>query len=448
MSSANRKDKPLSNTPAGVYRRLPVLNSVTLALLILFLVIFAVSNRRQRLVNREMLLLMRDQLEQLKAAAPGDDTAELTGIAESLDDSEEGAAPGRPQAVADRRIIELEERLGLRLDQLERLILARKEPSEYLSEEYAELGRIGEDEGDYNRASVHYQESLEHRESPEVLLAHAQSLYRADAEVRDDEQIIRSLKSALALDPSGIDALSLLGTVYLERGDSAEALKSYTVLAELSPDDPTIHRTYGRLLLSSGQSMQAIDSLRIASAAFPESAALWRDLGLSHAAAGQHGEAATAFETALEADSGYAPAFLDLGRSQIALGQGTEAVKSALAYTARREGDYRGHLLLGDAHALLRNTLRAERAWSKALSTLGPSGPDDIRRWEEASIRLVDSMLRRGRYRGVLDIATAALEYGDNVFLLASASTAADKLGDTKAAQEFAERLERIRGAL
>ena len=346
------------------------------------------------------------------------------------------------------RIIELEERLGLRLDQLERLIFARKEPSEYLSEEYAELGRIGEDEGDYNRASVHYQESLEHRESPEVLLAHAQSLYRADAEVRDDEQIIRSLKSALALDPSGIDALSLLGTVYLERGDSAEALKSYAVLAELSPDDPTIHRTYGRLLLSSGRSMQAIDSLRIASAAFPESAALWHDLGLSYAAAGQHGEAATAFETALEADSGYAPALLDLGRSQIALGQGTEAVKSALAYTARREGDYRGHLLLGDAHALLRNTLRAERAWNKALSTLGPSGPDDIRRWEEASIRLVDSMLRRGRYRGVLDTARAALEYGDNVFLLASASTAADKLGDTKAAQEFAERLERIRDAL
>ena len=76
---ANRKDKPLSSTPAGVYRRMPVFNSVTLALLILFLVIFAVSNRRRQLVNREMLLLMRDQLEQLKAAAPGDDTAELTG---------------------------------------------------------------------------------------------------------------------------------------------------------------------------------------------------------------------------------------------------------------------------------------------------------------------------------------------------------------------------------
>lgn len=57
-------------------------------------------------------------------------------------------------------------------------------------------------------------------------------------------------------------------------------------------------------------------------------------------------------------------------------------------------------------------------------------------------------MLRRGNYCGVLDIARAALEYGDDAFLLASASTAADRLGDTRASEGFAERLERMkRGA-
>lgn len=232
---ANRKDKPLSSTPAGVYRRMPVFNSVTLALLILFLVIFAVSNRRQRLVNRDMLLLMRDQLEQLKAAAPGGDIAELTGAVEELKADEDDGALERLEntlritAAANRRITELEERLGSRPDNLERLIFARKEPSEYLSEEYAELGRIGEDEGDYTRASTHYQESLTHKESPEIFFAHAQSLYRGDPEVRNDERIIRSLKSALALDSRHVDSLTLLGTIYLERGDNAEALDEVTV---------------------------------------------------------------------------------------------------------------------------------------------------------------------------------------------------------------------------
>ena len=64
------------------------------------------------------------------------------------------------------------------------------------------------------------------------------------------------------------------------------------------------------------------------------------------------------------------------------------------------------------------------------MKTVG--SPEDIRRREETSIRLVDSMLRRGNYRGVLDIARAALEYGDDAFLPASASTAADRLGDTR----------------
>ena len=358
-----------------------------LVLLILLPAVLVVSNRRRQLVNQDLLLLMRnqlDQLEQLKAGTPGDDIAELTSAVEELKADEDDGALERLEntlrITANRRITELEERLGSRLDNLERLIFTPKEPGDDLSEEYAELGRIGEEEGDYTRASTHYQESLTHKESPEVFFAHAQSLYRGDPEVRDDERIIRSLKSALALDSRHIDSLTLLGTIYLERGDNTEALESYAVLAELSPDDSEIHRIYGRLLLDSGR--------------------------------------------------------------------GGEAVKSASAYIEKRENDYQGYLLLGDAHASLRNTVRAERAWTKALSTLRPGSPEDIRRREETSIRLVDSMLRRGNYRGVLDIARAALEYSDDAFLLASASTAADRLGDTRAAEGFAERLERMkRGA-
>ena len=451
MSSGNRQDKPLSSTPEGMHRRFTVLNGVALVLLIPLLAL-VVSNRRRQLVNREMLLLMRDQLdqfEQLKAAAPGDDTAELTGAVEELKADEDDGALERLEntlrITANRRITELEERLSSRLDNLEQLIFARKEPSEYLSEEYAELGRIGEDEGDYTRASTHYQESLTHKESPEVFFAHAQSLYRGDPEVRNDERIIRSLKSALALDSRHIDSLTLLGTIYLERGDNAEALESYAVLAALSPDDSEIHRVYGRLLLDSGRGGEAVDSLRIASAAFPGRAAVWKDLASAHAALQEHHEAAAAFEEALKAAPGYPLALLGLGRSQIALRRGREAVKSASAYIEKREDDYQGYQLLGDAHASLRNTVRAERAWTKALSILSPGSPEDIRRREETSIRLVDSMLRRGNYRGVLDIATAALEYGDDAFLLASASTAADRLGDTKAAEGFAERLERMK---
>ena len=455
MSSGNRQDKPLSNASAGMHHRFPVIDSAVLVLLILLLAVLVVSNRRRQLVDRDLLLLMRnqlDQLDQLKTGTPGDDIAELTSAVEELKaDEDEGALERLENTLritSNRRITELEERLGSRLDNLERLIFTPKEPGDDLSEEYAELGRIGEEEGDYTRASTHYQESLTHKESPEVFFAHAQSLYRGDPEVRDDERIIRSLKSALALDPRHIDSLTLLGTIYLERGDNAEALESYAVLAELSPDDSEIHRIYGRLLVDSGRGGEAVDSLRIASAAFPGRAAVWNDLASAHAALQEHHEAAAAFEEALKAAPGYPLALLGLGRSQIALRRGREAVKSASAYIEKRENDYQGYLLLGDAHASLRNTVRAERAWTKALGTLRAGSPEDIRRREETSIRLVDSMLRRGNYRGVLDIATAALEYGDDAFLLASASTAADRLGDTRAAEGFAERLERMkRGA-
>ena len=71
MSSGNRQDKPLSSTPAGMHRRFTVLNSVALVLLIPLPAVLVVSNRRRQMVNREMLLLMRDQFEQLKSVAPG-----------------------------------------------------------------------------------------------------------------------------------------------------------------------------------------------------------------------------------------------------------------------------------------------------------------------------------------------------------------------------------------
>ena len=221
MSAGNRQRKLLPYAPPSGYVYFSAPAFTALALLTLLFVIFIISSRRQQLVNQEMLALMRDQLDELKADE--NDIAELVSAVEALGPADEdGDLESRENALritGSERIAALEERLGSRLDNLERLIFNRGELDNYqLSREYAELGRIGEQEGDYGQASDHYRESLEYRESPDVLFAYAQSLYRADPELRDDEQIIRNLKSVLAQDPVHIDALNLLDNLYLERG--------------------------------------------------------------------------------------------------------------------------------------------------------------------------------------------------------------------------------------
>ena len=400
---------------------------------------FAVSESRQKTVNRELVELMERQLEAIAGNASREDLAELAAAVESLGTGEE-----KNTIRMNRRIFELAESLESRLDDLEQSILTRREPSERLADEYAELGRLNRDSGNYDEAVGHYRESLEYQKSPEVLYAYAESLYRSDPDVRDDQEIIRSLQTVLAHDPLGSDALNLLGAVYLETGDITGAIESYAVLAELNPGDPEINHIYGRLLLNRRRYEDAVAPLSLASRALPEKPAVWSDLGWAYGALGRHFEAAGAYESALAAEFDYPPALLGLAESRIALGRGGDAVNSAAAYTAIRGNDYRGYLILGDAHALSGEALRAERAWKKALNVLTLNSPEDVRRWTEASIRLVGSFLGRENYRGALESATGALEYVEDGDLLESASRAARELGDIDAAEGYAKRLGRL----
>ena len=374
--------------------------------------------------------------------APGDD-AEMP-IEAISEPRKEASCPGRMEALlADVRAsqMRLEAVFSERLEAMDKILAERQAPEDLLARKYAEFGELSAESGDFGAASGHYRESLDYRQSNDVLYAYAESLYRADPDVRDDEEIIASLKTVLALEPRREDALELLGAVSLEDGDVAAAEEAYAVLYDLHPRDGAIAAVYGRLLMHRGRFADAVGPLTAAAETAGGDPSRICDLGNCLAALERHGEAVEAFGAAILLDAYYPPSYLGMAESRLALGLGRDAAMSAAAYCALREGDYEGYLIQGDAYSLAGEKIKAETAWTNALNTLEFNSRADVERCLDVSVRLASSLRERGRARAALARSLTALEYGESPELLRVAAWAAGELGDAEAAEGYERRL-------
>ena len=342
-----------------------------------------------------------------------------------------------------RNQIRFENRLSNRLNELELKITQKPDPTAILAEEYADFGDLSVESGNFNAASDHYKESLDYRQSNDVLYAYAESLYRSDPDVRDDREIVDSLKTILNQEPRREDALELLGVVSLENGDTAAALYAYAVLYELHPGDEPTASIYGRLLMHQKRFAEAIGPLAAAAASGDEDPSLSCDLGRCLAALGRHEEAVESFRDSIRLDAFYPPAHLGMAESLLTLGLGREAAQSAAVYCELRGNDYRGHLVEGDAYVLAGDRIKAEMAWNSALGALELNSRADVEKLIKASVRLADSLMERGRPRAALARSVSALEYEDVPELLRVAAWASEELGDADASRGYVKRLEK-----
>lgn len=134
-----------------------------------------------------------------------------------------------------------------------------------------------------------------------------------EAENNDLPRAAELLEHALS-QKNDADAHQLLGNVYAQSGQLADALKQFEAVSALHPNDPVPHREVAQVYEMMGDLNSAIRELNSALAVDPQNADDWNNLGVIEARAGDREAARRDFEHALALDPNHAAARANLAK--------------------------------------------------------------------------------------------------------------------------------------
>ena len=191
----------------------------------------------------------------------------------------------------------------------------------------------------------------------------------------DHASAANHLQIAVALDPTHLVALRLLGSVYERLGNREGRLRAWQTVCQLEPTDSyaaasygaalsgagrhdeaievlsrvaesaepfwELHLHLGRALRESGQPERAVDHLAMAARKAPTAPSVHLEIGRVLEALDRPAEAAAAFERAIELDPKSVDAHLHLGLLLRALGRSDDAQKKLVHASALAPNDER-----------------------------------------------------------------------------------------------------------
>jgi len=134
-----------------------------------------------------------------------------------------------------------------------------------------------------------------------------------EAENNDLSRAAELLVHALS-QKNDADAHQLLGNVYAQSGQLADALQQFEAVRALHPNDPIPHREIAQVYEMMGDLNSAIRELNSALAVDPQNADDWNNLGVVEARAGDREAARKDFEHALALDPSHAAARANLAK--------------------------------------------------------------------------------------------------------------------------------------
>ncbi|HEY8943332.1 MAG TPA: tetratricopeptide repeat protein, partial [Polyangiaceae bacterium] len=304
--------------------------------------------------------------------------------------------------------------------------------------------------------------------------------------LRDDKRAEECAKRALALDPTNISALTVLGDVAFDDGRFLEASKYYEALAErkdavdrsvlgpvliryaealshagssekavqpmemllrLSPEDPAAVRRAAEIIFRHGSPARAAelyaDLAERFSAELSQSEraqALYR-LGEARRAAGLHADAIAPLEEAADLDPASPLPLVALAKAHEAQEAWAEAIKIKLRHLDLANGDERVQLLL-DVAELSGTKLGDRTQAAKSLVAALDERPDDRR----LLTKLMQLYSEEKDWSKLVEVVLRLADFVDDPkqrvkYLHTAAIVTARQIGDTERALEFYEQV-------
>ena len=169
---------------------------------------------------------------------------------------------------------------------------------------------------------------------------------------RSRESFRRGLEAA-TLNPADASAHYQLGLLYQQRGDRAEAIRSFTRAIEIDPGEMDAQYQLGRLAREENRLPEALRHFEAVLARDPAHSQreVWREVGRVYYAAGQYGDALEMLGRFLEARPSDAEGrywrgmtYHQLGRieeAEVEMLACLEAIRTSPTYKSRREREWR-----------------------------------------------------------------------------------------------------------
>ncbi len=141
------------------------------------------------------------------------------------------------------------------------------------------------------------------------------------------DQALRTLDTAIQLNPTNIDAYRNRAATLISLDRNEEAAEIYDTLVKSQPDDATLAYNYASLLFQMGKNAESERQFLSAIRADPELAQAHYNLGYLYLQEGRKAEAEDAFRKAVGVKPDYAAAYLNLGNLESEEGR----IEAALA---------------------------------------------------------------------------------------------------------------------
>ena len=182
---------------------------------------------------------------------------------------------------------------------------------------------------------------------------------QSQAALGENQDAIRALAAALAIDPPDGPALLRIGLALKEKGEHAEAARAFAAAQKALPDDPAPFLHGAVSLLALGENKAALLAASEACHRAPQLPAAHYAFGQAWLALGMADRAAQAFGAAIKLSPGWADAWVNFGVARYRMG----AIEEAKAAMRRAlEADPDSQAAAGNLGAFMRITGDADGA--------------------------------------------------------------------------------------
>lgn len=228
--------------------------------------------------------------------------------------------------------------------------------------------------------------ATEHTDEIKALTEEGFDAGQAALDAGDLNRAARVLESVTAVLPNEPKAHFLLGNVYNQADQLAQAIERYQTVLSLEPDSSSAHTNIGVVYYKMNDLDAAIKEYKIALELEPDDAETHYLLGAAYVQMEQVTLGKTEFETALELDPELAPPYIGLGHVYLLEGQMDDALEMANASITLSPSSPEAYFLLAQVHIQLNNVDEARAALKNVLS-LNPSP-----HWREQAELMLQSL--------------------------------------------------------
>ncbi len=194
------------------------------------------------------------------------------------------------------------------------------------------------------------------------------------------------MEAVVELRPDDPQARFILGNVYNQANQFAQAIEQYQTVIDLEPDSSSAHTNMGVVYYKMGDLETAVEEFKAALQIEPDDAETHYLLGAAYVQMEQLETGQTEFETAIALDEQLAPPYIGLGNVYLLQGEVESAREMAEIAIELSPNSPEAFFLLGQVNIQLGDAAEARAALQQVLS-LNPTP-----HWREQVERMLESL--------------------------------------------------------